>query len=226
MYSNFLKIAAFIFVAFLYTNVINAQIYERGKKNFFIEPTAYLNFSNANKKAYTGHEKSMSFSLTGGKVFMGWLKTGLTYNYNNFTFNYSDTLTTNKANAQTHYAGIRTDIMIPIMASSMGKSKNYECRSLTNFIFIGPEYGMHFGTDKANIYKINPSAFSMNFAWGMIFKNSGSRKKQAAFDLYIMLNLKRAFANYMTILPTNQKIYPTYWGISLVLVKYKVGKWA
>lgn len=205
----------------------DAQIYERGKKNFFIEPHVSFNFSNAKRSAYTGNERNFTYGLSGGKVFQGWIKVGLDYSYNNFSYTYttSDTLGEFKANPSTHYAGIRADAMFPLMRSSLGKSKRYECRSLTNFIFIGPEYGMHFGSDEENVFTLNRNVFALNFSWGMIFKNSGSRKKQAALDFYIMFNLKKAFTPYMNIVPTNQKIYPTYWGVSFVFVKYRVGKW-
>lgn len=199
----------------LNTFALQAQIYERGKKNFFLEPGVYASFSNLNKSAFTGNQTGISYGLTGGKLFMDFFRVGLAYQYHQHQYPLTDALTTNLTR---HYAGLRADIKMPLFRVYLGKSKHYECTVLHSHLFIGPEYGMGFG---GNIGHSNTGEFLLNAAYGIQIKKSGSSKKQAAYDFYVMLNMKKALNPYLKV----QNVYGTYWGISFMLIKYRTGKW-
>ena len=210
--------------AFQISLFANAQMYERGKKNFFIEPEGEINFSNHKSNAFTGSKFGTSYGLSAGKVFLGFLKTGIVFRYNqNLISNFDSTIEIHSP-VQTNTIAIKSDLMIPFLNFSLGKSKHYECTSLTNYLFLGPEFGYNFGPNNSN-YSINAFNVLLNAGYGMIFKKSGSNKKQAANDIYIVINMKKGLSAFVSQSSDSQKFYSTYWGLSLTWIHYKTGNW-
>ncbi|HYG52083.1 MAG TPA: hypothetical protein VD905_14325 [Flavobacteriales bacterium] len=203
---------------------VHAQMWERGKKNFFLEPEASLNFANYKKSAYMGNKYGMSFGLSGGKIFKGFLKTGLVYRYNQNTIGnwYSTALT--HTPVQRQYAGIKAELMVPFLQLNLGKSNRYECKTLSIYLMLGPEFGYNFAGGTSD-FKINSTELLLCASWGFLLKNSGSNKKQAANDIYFCLNMKHGQTPFAQRAADSQKFYSTYWGVSILWVKYKTGNW-
>lgn len=199
--------------------MLNAQFYERGKKNFFIEAGAAYNFSNAHKGAFTGNETGLSYGLAGGKLFHDIFRIGAVYQYHTQHYAWRALF---PMDFTRHYIGLRADMMLPLFNVYLGKSNKYECTVLDNRILLGAEYGLNMGGTSASQPK---TEFLLDLAYAIRIKKSGSTKKQAAFDFFVLLNMKKALTPYVKIPMDGQNIYGTYWGVSLMLVKYRTGKW-
>lgn len=208
----------------LFVGHSGAQMWERGKKNFFVEPEGSVNFSNYKKSAYTGNKYGMSFGLSGGKIFSGFIKTGLVYRYNQHSIGTWDSVALTHSTVPRQYAGAKAELMFPFLRFNLGKSNRYECKTLTNFLSLGPEFGFNFGGTNTR-YTINSTEFMLNASWLFLIKNSGSNKKQAANDVYFSINMKHGQTPFSQRAGGGQKFYSTYWGISILWVKYKTGNW-
>jgi hypothetical protein len=223
MISYFRPTLIFFFTC-IFTGQAWSQMWERGKKNFFLEPEAAINFANYKKSAYLGDKFGMSYGLSGGKIFKTFLKTGLVYRYNQNIVGAWDSTALNHATVPCQYAGAKVELMFPFMTFSLGKSKHYECKTLTNFLMLGPEFGYNFAGG-TNQYQLKPTEFLLSASYGFLLKNSGSNKKQSANDIYFCLNMKHGQAPFAQRVVDSQKFYTTYWGISILWVRYKTGNW-
>lgn len=214
------------------TSFASAQMNERGKKNFFLEPESVFNFSNAKKSAYTGNKCGLSNGVSGGKIFSKFIKAGLVCRYNQTIIGtWQDTL--QGVDPQTYldyekisstYAGLEAELMFPFLSFSLGKSKRYECKTLTNFLAMGTEFGFNFG-GSSTLYTLKANQLFLNASWLFLLKNSGSKKKQAANDIYFCINMKHGQTPFAQRSGGGEKFYSTYWGISILWVRYKTSNW-
>ncbi len=212
----------------------NAQMHERGKKNFFLEPEISHSYSNSKKSAYSGNPIRFSPGLSGGRIFANFFKVGVVYRYcANKIVTWKDTtfftaMPVGKyyEDVDRHYAGIKAELMFPFLRFNLGKSKRHECKSLTNFLMLGPEFGYNIASvSENNSYKVSSTNFLLCASWGFLLKNSGSNKKQAANDVFLCINMKHGQNTFAQRVSDGQKFYSTYWGISILWVKYKTGNW-
>lgn len=201
-----------------------AQMHERGKKNFFLEPEGSVNFANHKSNAFTGNKFGMAYGMSAGKIFAGFIKTGLVYRYNQNVIGNFDSSEVRYTNFQHQSIGIKADLMIPFLHFNLGKSNKYECMGITNYLLLGPEFDYNFGA-KNLAYSIKPTTFLLNVSYAMLFKKSGSKKKQAANDIYVSINMKKGLSNFAKYSIDSQKFYSTYWGISIIWIHYKTGNW-
>jgi len=197
------------------------QMYERGRKNFFLEPEGGVNFSNYKSNAFTGNNMGTYFGMSVGKTWAGVFKTGLVYRYGIHDSGKRDPIGMpydSRVTRQT--AGIKAEILLPLFSGGLGKSNKYECRAINNYFILGPEFGYNFTKGSEN-FKMNSTEFLLNAGWGFLFKKSGGRKKQQANDIFICLNLKKGLSPYAV--SDNMKLYSTYWGVSILWIRYKTG---
>lgn len=198
----------------------HAQLYERGKKNFFVEAGAGTGFINTKKWAFTGNRPGICAGVSVGKLFGDFFRTSVFYRFNSLDYQVNDTISSNTW----HCAGIQADVKVPLFDLYMGKSKHYECTVLHNYFFAGLSYGWNFG-NKAPDAKLSPGEWMLGASYGVKIKKSGSTKKQAAYDFYVLLNMKKGLNAVMKTNFPGTSLYGTYWGISLMLIHYRTGRW-
>ena len=205
----------------------HAQMYERGRKNFFITTGGDLTFTNEHKKAWTGNNKGYSAHIGAGKIFTDIFQLGLNYYYTNNNYKLADTSGALVSSAYTYQtASINANLLLPVIYSSTGKSKRYECTGLTHYLILGPEYLYRFGADGANNFTTR-GGVALNMGWGFLYKKSGGRKFQQGNDIYVNLNVKKVFGQFGSIQyeGSTRSLYNTFWGVNILWVKYRTGRW-
>lgn len=215
----------FILISLILISFLSsAQMHERGRKNFYVEPFGAINFSNSKKKAYGGSEYGFSYGISAGKQFAGLFRLGLQYQYNQHKVGFYTTEQLYSVDFKRNLVGVKGDLLLPFFSYYLGKSKKYECTMVTNYFIVGPEFDFVF-SEKNSFFTGTPNEFMLNAAWAMLFKKSGGRKTQAANDIYVSLNFKKSFSSFGKLEVYNQNFYSVYYGVSLIWIRYKTSNW-